>query len=389
MSFSRLFEQLSSQLSQQPDHRLELSLSNVSAFSCQRGGMCCTIPWKVDVDLDYYTHWHQKLADFAGENRPVLIPYEDLVLAQGAYAYVVKRAGSHQCVFQADDHQCKIHAELGESALPQLCRTFPREVPAVGERYRHLTLTSACSQAAAMLDQQADLLFQIIPAAQAITSTEPKLKLNAQQSLSLPELLPWLGWLLDQIFDVRQTPSQALYQAADLLIAAEQQPDRQLSDWLAQGWPHHPFMAQADEAFNLFIANAPFSDLLLRFVQRQQRLRLPWPQLELRSRQRLLRFLRNYLLRRLLNLEPLHPGPLTLGQYLWLLGFGLLSIQILLAYRLGSDQHSISLDDLVWCLNRWEQMGMQHPHWQRQLGLASWEDQACLKGLQQLAGFQL
>lgn len=384
-SFARLFGQLSQQLAAHPEQTLELSLANVSGFRCQQGGKCCRNPWKVDVDEAYYQTWQHKLQAFAGLDRPALVVYTDAVLAQGAHAYITKQPGSHTCVFQAQDNSCRIHSELGEAALPQLCRSFPREVSRVGERLSHVTLSSACEHAAAMLDEQADLSFRIIPQTAALA--ESSLLLHQQRALSLPAFLPWLGWILDRVFDFSDSPQEALHDSADLLLAALHHPEQDLADWLESGWTTSPRLSDSGPALQLFCDNMPFSEQLRRYLQRQQRLRRPWPVLELRTRQRISRFERQYLLRRLLSLDLLSEGALSLSQYLWLMSFGLLSIRVLLYYRLGETNTAVSLADLVWCLNRWESMGMQHPHWLRQIGLASWDDEACLLGIQQLGGF--
>lgn len=388
--FSTLFAQLAQQL--QLGQLLSLSLANVAGFRCQRGGHCCRHPWKVDTGPEYFERWHAILQDLAGSSEPVLILYAEPLAAQGAYAHVAKRKGTHQCLFQTDDNSCRIHAELGEEALPPTCRSFPRET-ARAAQYEHSTLSSACTHAAAMLDQQADLLFEILPANQPASpdATTGKLMLSQQRQVSLLEFLPWLGWVLDQIFDVQHSVQTGLLRVIGLLQQAEQNPVASLAELLSTLNAEVSPLLDEGQALELFLSCSPMAEPIHRFLQ--QRRSQPAPRLQLGAYQRQQRFYRNYLLRRLLNLEALSQWPLTLSQYLWLLAYGLLSQQQLLIYQIASSQplagNPAGLNHLVWALNRWEIHGMQNPDWMRELGLMNWNDADCLLGAQQASSFAL
>lgn len=382
--FSKRFNQLVQTL--EPDQILSLSLADMADYRCQRGGTCCRQPWKVDVGPDYYQQWHVTLQSLANTAEPVLRPYTHSQAAQGAYAYLVKRPGTQQCLFQADDHSCRIHSTLGEAALPPICRSFPRERLETGQ-YQYSSLASACQHAAALLDQQARLRFQILPAAPSLPVQS--LNISQQRQLSAIELLPWLGWMLDRIFDSAQSVQTGLGQSIQLLQIAEQRPEATLAELLEGFSPRPDQRLNPSQALELFLACSPYGDKLENFLQAslsqgQFRLRLP-----LSAVQRQQRFYRHYLLRRLLNLELLSQWQMSLSQAIWLLSYGLLAQQFLLCYRaltLASPDPA-NLSELVWALNQWEIHGMQNPLWLQELGLLDWNDTDCLRGAGQAASF--
>ncbi|HEY9842829.1 MAG TPA: hypothetical protein V6D23_20350 [Candidatus Obscuribacterales bacterium] len=394
--FYALLVQAAGQLRQQPEQQLELQLENISAYRCQRRGACCRNPWKVDVSREYFDVWGPALQALSGESEPVMIPYRDIEAAQGAYAWLRKRqtGSGHQCVFQAADHSCRVHAELGEAALPPICRSFPRETAQAGPQYANPTLSSACQHAAAMLDQTSDLLFELKPLGHPGSEADPsqhraRIRLGQERLVDLPEFLPWLGWMLDQVMDYRLSATTALNQIQALLSFAAMQPELALPALLAiESGSRGEIRSEPGQALELFLALSPFSDPdLERFVRLQlHTLRLPLAPLS--HRQRLQRFLRHYLLRRLLNLEALSQWPLTLPQYLFLLGFGVLTIQLLLLhYQQGAA--GLPREGLIWAINHWEAYGIQHPYWIKQVGLGSWPDTYCLEQLQRACGLDL
>ncbi len=379
--FGDIFNRFAEHLQAHPEQSLLLSMDDLAGFRCQRGGLCCRNPWVVNFQQDYYDTWHERLRKLVSWEQPVLIRYQDLALAKDAYGFIAKQPDTHLCAFQAPDHSCMIHSRLGEDALPSVCKRYPRDRVRLGGQYLNDTLTSACEHAAAQLDKQADLTFEMLPATQPLQTEQLNLRWGLHQPISLNELLPRLGQILDQVMTTGPDVRQNLMGVALLLAPdAVKMPS-------PQAWP--PLPSHQQRAIKLFLEHSPYTSLFNDFVARNQRLGIPKPHLSLRSRQRLQRFQSQYLLRRLINLDPIGRGNLTVYQYLWLLSFGLLTQSLVLSHRLREGGSEISLRDLVVAVTEWEMMGLQHPSWIYKLQLATWDDATCLQGLLDACGYVL
>lgn len=369
--FSDIFNRFASHLQAHPEHTLLLTMDDLEGFRCQRGGLCCRNPWIVNLDQDYYDTWHERLKALVGWTEPVLVLQTDDRLKTDAVAYIAKQKGTNLCAFQSPDRGCMIHSQLGEAALPQTCQRYPRDRAFVGSRYANDTLTSACEHAASQLDKQADLTFEMLPVAEDQFDAGVPLRFGLEHNMTLLDLLPLLGRILDRVMHPEYPLQLNMIEVANLLGP--------LPESSALVWPPTPEHQRG--AILHFLKYSPFDDNLNEFIARGQRLEIPLPQLDLRSQQRLERFQRQYLLRRLINLDPLSRGRLSLHQYLWLLGFGLLAQNLLLAYRLRQGVREVNLRDLVAVVTEWEMMGLQHPSWIYKIQLAGRDDLSCRQDL--------
>jgi lysine-N-methylase len=130
----------------------------VSRFSCI-GGDCedtCCAGWRVDLDKESFLHY-QSTFD------PVLRPLVTRHLkrnpdsrTQDLYGHIAMvDSPCQECGFLSEAKLCLIQERLGESALSETCRTFPRTVRLV-DGVHQMALTLACPEAARLALLQAD-----------------------------------------------------------------------------------------------------------------------------------------------------------------------------------------------------------------------------------------
>ena len=100
-----------------------------AAFRCKQGACrraCCTL-WPITVSLREY--YRLLGMECSGEMRRLI----DMALAplprptDEEYACLSPRFDG-ECRLRAPDGRCRIHMEMGESALPEVCRLYPRGI---------------------------------------------------------------------------------------------------------------------------------------------------------------------------------------------------------------------------------------------------------------------
>jgi Fe-S-cluster containining protein len=122
-------------------------------YRCRHSGACCTADWDVPVELPVYrsladavTGGRLKVSPSAGSLAPFIV--EDLPPDTGA---MLDRDEHGHCVFfDRDSRLCIVHRDLGEEALPETCRHFPR-LSVEDQRGTFVTLSHFCPTAASML----------------------------------------------------------------------------------------------------------------------------------------------------------------------------------------------------------------------------------------------
>jgi Fe-S-cluster containining protein len=96
-------------------------------FECTSCGRCCRDRWEIRVDgasaerlraIDWVAHDPSLAGTATFEPRRLPVAQDDL-------AWTVARRPSGACVFLTEKNLCRIHAELGGAAKPQVCRQFP------------------------------------------------------------------------------------------------------------------------------------------------------------------------------------------------------------------------------------------------------------------------
>ena len=130
------------------------ALSFHADYKCQNSGACCTANWDVPVELPFYTSLHDAVAtgrlrpaETAAVGSPFILEPD---LPDGAAA-ILERDDDGRCVFYAvSQARCIVHRDLGEVALPETCRHFPR-VSVQDGRGTFVSLSHFCPTAASML----------------------------------------------------------------------------------------------------------------------------------------------------------------------------------------------------------------------------------------------
>ena len=112
-------------------------------FSCLAGDcpLTCCIGWSIDIDEESLKRY-QSLAGTAGE-----MVRGHLVKDEGAYSFTVTSEG--RCWFLGRDGLCRMQKELGEDALCETCRFFPRISWNAGS-YLQFSMDLACPEACRM-----------------------------------------------------------------------------------------------------------------------------------------------------------------------------------------------------------------------------------------------
>jgi len=128
-------------------------------FSCI-GGDCedtCCAAWQVDLDKDSFLHYQ---SCFDPVLRPLLLRYakrNPKPETPEKYGYMEHIDDScRHCGLLSEAKLCRIHERLGESALSNLCATYPRNTYHFGGLYQ-MTLALSCPEAArlALLEEDA------------------------------------------------------------------------------------------------------------------------------------------------------------------------------------------------------------------------------------------
>ena len=114
------------------------ALSHHAHYQCRHAGACCQSGWHIPVET---------------------------VLQPRLGTAVIEPDATGTCSrYDAHEHRCRVHRDLGESSLPLACGQFPR-VSLTDERGTFIALSHFCPTAAAMLFDDNDLRIVRDPAA--------------------------------------------------------------------------------------------------------------------------------------------------------------------------------------------------------------------------------
>ena len=190
-------------------------------YRCQNSGACCTANWDVPVELPFYTSLTDAVssgrlrpADTAGVGSPFII---EPSLPEGAAA-ILERDEEGRCVFYAASaKRCIVHRDLGEAALPETCRHFPR-VSVQDQRGTFVSLSHFCPTAASMLFR--DLPVEIVSPPPAFPHDDydglivngddlPPL-LTPRVLMDLNGYTAWERHMVSRFSDLRRRPSSTI-----------------------------------------------------------------------------------------------------------------------------------------------------------------------------------
>lgn len=102
---------------------------------------CCT-DWEIVLDAESENRYRQQNGNLGKRLHEAMITDED--------GDVIFKGNSPRCPFWNDKHLCDIQTELGEAALCETCRMFPRITQDYGDFVEH-DLSIACPEAARLL----------------------------------------------------------------------------------------------------------------------------------------------------------------------------------------------------------------------------------------------
>lgn len=123
-AYFRLFCDLAHELPQRRNQGLIFWWEDFEAFECSQCGNCCNRPWKIHVGQAELEQWGPAWEKLMQRPLDQLVKI-DMADLPSRYAALAKQADGNSCVFLADDLRCRIHAELGETAKPHICRKYP------------------------------------------------------------------------------------------------------------------------------------------------------------------------------------------------------------------------------------------------------------------------
>jgi Fe-S-cluster containining protein len=174
------------------------SLSFHAQYRCRHAGACCSSNWPIPIEPDRLIHLRRAVAD--GRLRP-----EAGAAVEAAPSLLARVNGC--CVFfddeQPDDSlapapgRCRIHAALGQDALPLACRQFPR-VTVEDPRGVSVTLSHYCPTAAGLLELDDPEPFQVMVDPPAFPAAREYVGLDARHTLPpllrRDMLMDWDAW---------------------------------------------------------------------------------------------------------------------------------------------------------------------------------------------------
>ena len=198
------------------------SLSFHADYRCRHSGECCTVGWDVPVEVPVYRSLTDALArrnlhvSTAATGLDPFIVEPDLPDEAGA---ILERTDAGHCVFfEGGSGLCIVHRDLGEPALPDTCRHFPR-VSVQDRRGTFVSLSHFCPTAASMLFRD-DVAVEIVESPPAfprddydglVVSDEdlPPL-LHPRMLTDLDGYAAWEAHMVRRCADVRQRPESVI-----------------------------------------------------------------------------------------------------------------------------------------------------------------------------------
>ena len=157
--------------------------SYYTKFHCIAGACpdsCCK-EWDVQVDADAAAYYRSLSGDLGDRLRQVLEDTEDgtvMVIENG------------RCPMWRQDGLCRIQAELGEDALCQVCRDFPRLRHDYGD-FQEWGLELSCPEAAGLIlaDRTGELCTEEIPGGEPADYDEEAMEILLRSRKTALELL--------------------------------------------------------------------------------------------------------------------------------------------------------------------------------------------------------
>lgn len=371
-----------------PEQMMLIYPEQSSQFHCHRCGACCQQPWQIQISPDYYEQWYAVFDQHpSGRFRQPFVQ-----LAAGHPPILRHQEGSTRCLFLEADNQCFIHRNYGAEAKPEVCQRYPHEASLSASLYSPL-LKSSCLSAAQMLQRTGELLLRVVQRPAQFPPPGEAARLTLTQQVPAQRLLPWIGLLLEGLWQHSISPSRclegSLYGLKILLknpttlcdpSALARLYGEQVHHWRQDQSP--PGLLPAS-SLDLFAALNPFPESewngFLKSLQARPDMHIPR---QTRFQIRLREILRNYLTNRLLNFNPMQAQRLTLFQFVFLQAFCLLSVQLEALRQSWSQQRPLGTEQILQALMRVEVLLSQNPAWFSSHALAQYDEKTCLDAIQ-------
>lgn len=389
-------ETLVQELPRYPMATLVLSSGDIEQFQCSQCGACCTLPWNIFIEKSYYDRWYTHF-DQEPSGR-----FKDPFLlepggSEGNYAQVRRKPNSTECIFLEADRRCYIHRAYGASALPYVCRTYPRAYVRYSLRYGADYLLGSCQSAPDLLLQSHPLraYFEIFDLARGLPLQRPDH--YYQEAFSKPCSYLWVGLCLDVLSLKVNTPLQRLDSLAFSLDFIKEQAlssiqletlrrlyREQLRISSQPVFTGKPRSLQREALQWVFQLLDPNYLLARQYVQEIWQGRRQWPQLTEAEQQLLNRFLEAWIIRRLLLLPYDDPffGKLSLYQQFFALSLFVLMLQLLSHFYSRHNGQPLGISHLKRALNFVEGRYLQRGDWAHAEQIDTLSAAACIEHMQ-------
>lgn len=389
-------ETLLQELRHYPTATLVLDSGDIERFQCSQCGVCCTLPWNIFIEKSYYDRWYAIFdQDPSGRFKDPFIRQ-----AEGReenYAQIRRKPGSAHCIFLDEDQRCHIHRTQGESALPYVCKTYPRAHIRHPLRYGADYLLGSCQSAPHLLLQPHPLKarFEIADLAQGLPLQRPAH--SYPEAMPIPSTYLWIGLCLDVISLEVNTPLQRLASLSySLELLSEQdlsqiQPEtlrylyrEQMRISSQPCFTGRPRAAQREALLWFFQILEPNYLKARQYAREIWQGERQWPVLTEAEQKLLNSFLQAWIVRRLLILPYEDPffGHLNLYQKLFALSLFLLMIQLLSHFYSRHQGQSLAAQDLKRALNFVEGRYLQRGNWPHSEQIDTLPAASCIENMQ-------
>lgn len=126
-----------------------------AGYRCRHTGVCCSAGWRIPVEQGAAAQIRNAVSDGTLRRPPGSVDVEPLFVPPGLpsdYGGVLAHRPNGACIFFDHDgaRLCEVHRVLGEAALGQACRQFPR-MASHDARGTEVSLSHFCPTAAKLL----------------------------------------------------------------------------------------------------------------------------------------------------------------------------------------------------------------------------------------------
>ena len=132
----------------------------VADFQCDGSkcnAKCCRNSWRIDIDMETYKKY-QRIKNPAMRKK-ILSSIHPSTIQTG---FQIKLNNKDVCPLLCEDNLCYIQRNMGEDALSQICKVYPRMVQQIGNyQFRMLAMTCPAAAEYALLSPNAMELQQI------------------------------------------------------------------------------------------------------------------------------------------------------------------------------------------------------------------------------------